>query len=87
MVASGHFIAEQANDYVDRIAVMPGQLTAYDAGAQAIESLRREAETRLGRHFDLRQFNHAVLEEGAVPLGELQSHIEDWIAAQKRAEQ
>ena len=60
---------------------MPGQLTAYDTGAQAIELLRREAETRLGEHFDLRQFNHAVLEKGAVPFSELQSHVEDWIAS------
>ncbi|MGC1268793.1 MAG: DUF885 family protein, partial [Candidatus Acidiferrum sp.] len=66
--------------------VMPGQLTAYDTGALWIETLRREAQAKLGSHFDLRKFNRAVLEEGSVPLGELRSHVEDWIAAQARAE-
>lgn len=82
MVSSGHFTAEVANDYVDRIAVMPGQLTAYDSGALEIKRLRSEAETKLGSRFDLRRFNQAVLEEGVVPLGELRAHLQAWIAAQ-----
>lgn len=84
MVASGHFTAEQANDYVDRIAVMPGQLTSYDTGALLIWSLRHKAEATLGARFDLRAFNRAVLEEGVVPLSELESHITAWIAARGR---
>jgi uncharacterized protein (DUF885 family) len=79
MVSSGHFTAEQANDYVDRIAVMPGQLTSYDTGALLIWSLRHKAEAALGARFDLRAFNRAILEEGVVPLGELRSHVEAWI--------
>jgi uncharacterized protein (DUF885 family) len=81
MVSSGHFTADQANDYVDRIAVMPGQLTSYDTGGELIKSLRRHAESTLGARFDLRAFNRAVLEEGVVPLGELDAHINAWIAA------
>jgi uncharacterized protein (DUF885 family) len=83
IMASGRFTAEQANDYVDRIAVMPGQLTAYDSGAMEILALRAKAETELANRFDLRDFNQATLEEGVVPLGELSAHISDWIAAQK----
>jgi len=83
MMTSGRFTVEQANDYVDRMAVMPGQLTAYDSGAHEIFKLREEAKSRLGKRFDLRLFNRAVLEEGIVPLGELRTHIFEWIAVQQ----
>jgi uncharacterized protein (DUF885 family) len=83
MMVSGRFTAEEANDYVDRIAVMPGQLTSYDSGAQEIIALCEEAKSRLGERFDLRSFNRAVLEEGVVPLGELRAHISDWISSQQ----
>ncbi len=84
MMVSGRFTAEEANDYVDRIAVTPGQLTSYDSGAHEIMALREEAKSRLGQRFELRYFNRAVLEEGVVPLGELRAHISNWIAAQQR---
>ncbi len=83
IVASGHFTAEEANDYVDRIAVMPGQLTSYDSGGLEIMALRSEAEAKLGISFDLRRFNRALLEEGAVPLSELRAHVELWIARER----
>jgi uncharacterized protein (DUF885 family) len=79
MVSSGHFTAEVANDYVDRIAVMPGQLTSYDSGGLEIKELRADAEAKLGARFDLRRFNRAVLEEGVVPLKELRVQLEAWI--------
>jgi uncharacterized protein (DUF885 family) len=82
IVASGHFTPEEANDYVDRIAVMPGQLTAYDSGGLEIKALRSEAEAKLGKSFELRRFNRAVLEEGQVPLSELRAHVELWIATE-----
>jgi uncharacterized protein (DUF885 family) len=82
IVASGHFTPEEANDYVDRIAVMPGQLTAYDSGGLEIKALRSEAEAKLGKSFDLRRFNRAVLEEGEVPLSQLRAHVELWIATE-----
>jgi uncharacterized protein (DUF885 family) len=83
MMESGRFTADEANDYVDRIAAMPAQLTAYDSGALEIMALRSEAESELGKRFDLRAFNQAILEEGVVPLGELHAHISDWIASEK----
>lgn len=85
IVASGRFTAEEANDYVDRIAVMPGQLTSYDSGGLEIKRLREEAKATLGSRFDLRRFNKALLEEGVVPLSELRVHIEAWMAAEKSA--
>jgi uncharacterized protein (DUF885 family) len=87
IVASGRFTAEEANDYVDRIAVMPGQLTSYDTGGLEIKKLRDEAETRLGKRFDLRRFNKTVLEEGVVPLNELRAHVEAWIDSDEAVDQ
>jgi len=43
IAASGHFTPEVANDYVDGIVVMPGQLTSYDSGGLEIKALRAEA--------------------------------------------
>lgn len=85
IVASGRFTTNEANDYVDRIAVMPGQLTSYDSGGLEIKALRKEAQSKLGERFDLRRFNRAVLEEGVVPLNELRSHIEHWITVESSA--
>ncbi|AXC15437.1 hypothetical protein ACPOL_6193 [Acidisarcina polymorpha] len=82
IVSSGHFSADAANDYVDRMAVMPGQLTSYDSGGLEIKALRAESQERLGALFDLRHFNQAVLEEGVVPLGELRAHLKAWMADQ-----
>lgn len=83
IVSSGRFSREVANDYVDRIAVMPGQLASYDSGWLEIERLRDEAEKRLGASFKLRCFNQSVLEEGVVPLGQLRAHLETWITVQQ----
>jgi uncharacterized protein (DUF885 family) len=87
LIASGHFTAKSAADAVDRIAVLPGQLTSYDSGGLEITTLRQEAQSKLGNHFDLRKFNRTVLEEGVVPLSELRVHVEDWIATQSAGNQ
>lgn len=80
LVSTGRYTAKSADDVVDRIAVMPGQLTAYDSGGLEIAQLRRQAQAALGERFNLKAFDRAVLEEGVVPLGELRAHVEDWIA-------
>jgi len=79
-VSSGRFTQKTADDLVDRIAVLPGQLTAYDSGGLEIKALRAEAQEALGAKFDIRAFNSAVLEQGAVPLSELRAHVTTWIA-------
>ena len=58
---------------------MPGSLTAYDMGRLEIESLRKEAQTKLGESFDLRAFDEEVIEEDGVPLPELRRSMELWI--------
>jgi uncharacterized protein (DUF885 family) len=79
LVSTGRFDAKAADDLVDRIAMMPGQLTSYDSGGLEIRALRSEAQAALGARFELREFNRVVLEEGAVPLSELRAHVEAWI--------
>lgn len=82
---SGRFSGPEADDLVDRIAVWPGQLTAYDSGGLEILALRREAEAALGPRFDIRQFHQRVLENGAIPLTALRANITAWIAAERPA--
>lgn len=82
-VESGRFDEESADVMLDRIAVIPGQLTAYDTGGLEIAALRAEAVRRLGARFDVQAFHDRVLENGAVPLAALRKHVEEWIAAEE----
>lgn len=77
---SGRFVGNSAFDLLDRIAVWPGQLTAYDTGGLEIIALRAQAEALLGDRFDIRLFHDRILENGAIPLGALRAHVEAWIA-------
>ncbi len=80
MLESGRFPESKGDEMVDRIAILPGQLTAYDSGGLEILALRRQAESALGDDFDIRDFHDHVLENGTIPLSQLRSHIEAWIA-------
>jgi len=68
---------------VDRYLVMPGQALAYKLGQLKLRELRTLAETTLGDRFDERAFHDAVLEEGGVPLGELEARVRAWIESRK----
>ena len=81
MLESGRFPAESSDSLVDRIAILPAQLTAYDSGGLEIVALRRQAEAALGDDFDIREFHDRVLENGTIPLTNLRAHIEAWIAS------
>ena len=82
MSESGRFSDSIADDLVDRIAILPGQLTAYDSGGLEIVALRRLAEERLGDDFDIRVFHDRILENGTIPLTYLRAHIERWLEAE-----
>jgi uncharacterized protein (DUF885 family) len=73
------YSAERAASQADRIAVLPGQLTTYFAGALEIRALRELAQKALGERFDVRQFHDRVLEDGAVTLPMLREKIERWV--------
>jgi uncharacterized protein (DUF885 family) len=80
MAESGRMTPEQADATVDRIAVWPGQFTAYDTGGLEFFALRAEAEAALGDRFDIREFHDAVLGSGPVTLPMLREQVEGWLA-------
>jgi uncharacterized protein (DUF885 family) len=67
---------------IDRYIVWPGQSLAYKLGQMKISELRTRAEKNLGTRFDVRAFHDAVLEQGAVPLDQLEAHMDSWLKAQ-----
>lgn len=79
MVESGRFSRDVAITAVDRIAILPGQLTAYDSGALEIFALRAQAERALGDKFDIKAFHDRILENGSLPLPMLRKHVEAWM--------
>lgn len=80
--STGLYDDESAVAMLDRIAVVPGQLTAYDTGSAEITALRATAERSLGERFSLPRFHRAVLEQGAVPLVQLRAQVLAWIATE-----
>jgi uncharacterized protein (DUF885 family) len=70
---------------IDRYIVWPAQALAYKIGQLTFRELRTLAEQRLGDRFDVRAFHDIVLEQGALPLGELRARVGRWIDAQTAA--
>jgi uncharacterized protein (DUF885 family) len=67
---------------VDRYIAIPSQALAYKIGALKIQELRKRAETKLGRNFDIKAFHAEVLDTGGLPLTVLEAKIDRWIADQ-----
>ena len=63
----------------DRYISWPGQALSYKIGELTIKRLRKDAETRLGDKFDIREFHHQILRHGSVPLFVLEAQIEQYI--------
>jgi uncharacterized protein (DUF885 family) len=78
-----HTATTQANarNEVDRYIAWPGQALAYLTGKREIVRLRERARRELGPRFGLRQFHHAVLRNGAIPLTVLDAEIGRWVTA------
>lgn len=68
---------------VERYCVWPGQACGYMVGKRFILAQRDHAKAALGPRFDLEAFHDAVLKPGALPLDELASVIDGYIAATK----
>jgi uncharacterized protein (DUF885 family) len=83
LAATGRFGQAGAEDLIDRMAVMPAQLTSYDSGGLEIFALREQAERELGTTFDIRQFHSQVIDQGVVPLALLRENVEAWIASKR----
>jgi uncharacterized protein (DUF885 family) len=59
---------------------LPGQGLAYAPGRKHFWAARREAERRLGSHFNLPAFHDAILDGGSLALDDLSFSIEQWSA-------
>ena len=81
------YTAKLSASQADRIAVRPGQLTTYAAGALAIMALREQCQKALGDKFDLRAFHDEVLKDGVITLPMLREKIERWLKAASSAKQ
>jgi uncharacterized protein (DUF885 family) len=70
---------------VDRYIAHPGQALGYKVGQLRIQALRDRAQAALGERFDERRFHDALLANGPLPLGVLDSEMGRWIDAQTAA--
>lgn len=60
---------------IDRYIVIPGQACSYKIGMIKLLNLREQMKNRMGTRFDIKKFHEIVLENGAMPLSVLESHL------------
>jgi uncharacterized protein (DUF885 family) len=70
----------QLKSEVERYCAMPGQACGYKMGHNKINLLRLKAQVAMGKTFDLKRFNDAVVETGNVPLNLLERSVDAYIA-------
>jgi uncharacterized protein (DUF885 family) len=80
MVATTGIAEGDVTSEVERYMSLPGQACAYKVGQLKILELREKARAALGPRFVLRDFHTVVLENGSVPLTELEAIVDAWIA-------
>jgi len=71
---------------IERYIVMPSQATAYKIGMIKILELRERAKSTLGDNFNLRDFHHAILKNGPVPLDVLEQQVNKYIEQKAKNE-
>ncbi len=64
---------------IERYMAIPGQALSYKIGQLKILELRKKAETKMGKNFDVKVFHQKVLESGVLPLALLEKKINSWI--------
>ena len=64
---------------IERYMAIPGQALSYKIGQLKITELRKKAETKMGKNFDIKKFHEKVLESGVMPLALLEKKIDAWI--------
>ena len=64
---------------IDRYLIMPGQALAYKIGQLKLLELKQRAKNQLGDQFDIKEFHHAALSQGALPLAVLEERIDDYL--------
>ncbi|WP_444927559.1 DUF885 domain-containing protein [Microbulbifer sp. TRSA002] len=81
---SGASFAKGPRTLMDRMAVMPAQLTSYDSGALEIFALRELMQNELGEDFDIKDFHEIILRNGNVPMAVLSEQVRDFIQDKKQ---
>ena len=64
---------------IERYMAIPGQALSYKIGQLKIIELRKKAEAKMGKNFDIKKFHEKVLESGVMPLALLEKKINVWI--------
>lgn len=85
MVEHSAMSEAQARAEVERYAAYPAQALAYKVGELRIRELRHRAEASLGARFDVRRFHDRVLRGGPVPLTDLDTDIQRFMAEETRS--
>jgi uncharacterized protein (DUF885 family) len=77
--------AEISSDSVRYSCDIPGQALAYKLGDAKMLELREGMRRAEGDRFDLRDFHAAILEVGAIPMADLEWHIQRVIVERRIA--
>jgi uncharacterized protein (DUF885 family) len=80
-----HHLASDHKDIeteINRYSVWPGQALGYKVGQLKILELRHKAESVLGKNFDIKGFHKAIIGNGTVSLGVMETQVNDWIKDQ-----
>ncbi|RZJ30847.1 MAG: DUF885 domain-containing protein [Flavobacterium sp.] len=64
---------------IERYMAIPGQALSYKIGQMKILELRKKAQAKMGKDFDIKKFHEKVLESGVMPLKLLEEKIDRWI--------
>lgn len=64
---------------IDRYLIMPGQALAYKIGQLKLLELKQRAKNQLEDEFDIKEFHHTVLSQGALPLAILEERMDEYL--------
>jgi len=68
---------------IERYMAIPGQALSYKTGQMKIKELRKNAEKKKKKKFDIKEFHKQILESGVMPLALLDEKINNWIKNSK----
>jgi uncharacterized protein (DUF885 family) len=72
-----------AQDLVDSYAAHPADALACTMGGLEFRALRARAQQSLGSRFDVREFHHEILRDGAMPPDILEAKMKTWADASR----
>jgi uncharacterized protein (DUF885 family) len=72
---------EEVRSEVDRYCSWPGQACGYKVGHSEINRQREKAKAALGRRFDIKAFDDAVVLGGNVPMDVLAKNVDEYVRA------